>query len=920
MSGGISSAIELHEHQIETAWRVLQDPVQRYLLADEVGLGKTIEAGIVLRQLLMDNPDLRVQLILPPYLVEQWQRELRTKFRIQDFTRADIRFGRDDDSSSWTSADLIVVDEAHNLARFAGSDRPDLATRYEHLAEIARSTPRLLLLSATPALHNEQIFLAMLRLLEPILHRHTTADALRERLESRGGLGRLLLGLSPGLPGFLLKERVAEIVGQLPDDDDLAALADDARRAINETNKVKLTTALGAIHAHIADVYRVHRRMLRTRRTEALGGTYRVTGRAAPVPVAIRDTALAEINLLLDDWRQEVLGANETDPGALRELGRDFAAAVSLSLDPEALRQWARQRRPATGEEESILERIDAGLVYVDRLESIVRPIVHELVGLLGARDRAVVFCPSASMAEELAKALMDETPRLPVHLHVSTTPPPEAEQQVRGFEASKAAAVLVADSSAEEGRNLQFADLLVHVGLPPRANRLEQRIGRLDRWDPGRSGDRWRSQVFLDAHSSFLGAWFRILNDGFGIFENSVASLQHAVDEATDAAWTMLLTDGAAAIGTATAAAKSTLSEELAHIREQDALDSIIATAREDSVFQRLAEVEARQSEFAALTDRLLASGEGNLRFSKLLDPVHSIGSYEAVQWVRGKAEFPLVPTMRLLRDFAPLRGHRGTFLRQTAVGGDDLHLYRYGDPFIDAVSDFLRNDDRGRAFGMWRWIPGWRKAEQTVYRFDYAVEANPFDHLASASEGDTLQGFGLDEFALRRRSDGLFPPLITSLWLDYRGRVVTDDLQLAALSHPYRKPRGDEPGGDYALNRGRIRYAYEVVSEDRWAATWRKVETAAQDIIRNSDEVRQAVARGLAAAEQDQTTRLRQLRLRATRSSDAEREALQRETEREVAVGHAIQRAIASPSLHLDSTGVVIVSGRGLDQDETE
>ena len=50
MRAALSSCIELHRHQVETAWRVLQDPVQRYLLADEVGLGKTIEAGIVIRQ------------------------------------------------------------------------------------------------------------------------------------------------------------------------------------------------------------------------------------------------------------------------------------------------------------------------------------------------------------------------------------------------------------------------------------------------------------------------------------------------------------------------------------------------------------------------------------------------------------------------------------------------------------------------------------------------------------------------------------------------------------------------------------------------------------------------------------------------------------------------------------------------------
>ncbi|MFC7504233.1 hypothetical protein ACFQRR_19435, partial [Nocardioides sp. GCM10030258] len=182
MRGALSSCIELHEHQIETAWRVLQDPVQRYLLADEVGLGKTIEAGIVIRQMLLDNPKLSVQLILPPFLVDQWKRELHSKFRVQDFRRAEIRFGRDDEPATWSPADLVVVDEAHNLARLSTSDDSSLAARFESLAKTANSSPRLLMLSATPALHNEHAFLAMLKLLDPAVYQRTTVAELRERL------------------------------------------------------------------------------------------------------------------------------------------------------------------------------------------------------------------------------------------------------------------------------------------------------------------------------------------------------------------------------------------------------------------------------------------------------------------------------------------------------------------------------------------------------------------------------------------------------------------------------------------------------------------------------------------------------------------------------------------------------------------
>ena len=58
--------IDLEPHQVEVVRRVLQDPVQRYLLADEVGLGKTIEAGILIRQYVLDDPDRHQVVVLVP--------------------------------------------------------------------------------------------------------------------------------------------------------------------------------------------------------------------------------------------------------------------------------------------------------------------------------------------------------------------------------------------------------------------------------------------------------------------------------------------------------------------------------------------------------------------------------------------------------------------------------------------------------------------------------------------------------------------------------------------------------------------------------------------------------------------------------------------------------------------------------------
>ena len=169
MHGVISSVIELYDHQVEVARRVLEDPKQRYLLADEVGLGKTIEAGIIIRQYLLDNPDGHVVVITPPLLRRQWVTELRQKFLIDDFDRAVVSVLSHDKPESWlegardglgrfswhSKAGLVVIDEAHHLAALADAGG-DAGNRYAVLTALTAAVPRLLLLSATPLLNNER--------------------------------------------------------------------------------------------------------------------------------------------------------------------------------------------------------------------------------------------------------------------------------------------------------------------------------------------------------------------------------------------------------------------------------------------------------------------------------------------------------------------------------------------------------------------------------------------------------------------------------------------------------------------------------------------------------------------------------------------------------------------------------------------
>ena len=144
-----SAGVDFVPHQVAAVRRVLTDPIQRYLLADEVELGKTIEAGLIVRQHLIDDPDTSVLIVVPSHLREQWRAELSGKLRLNQFGEAFECVSHADLERVTRVPDILVVDEAHHLV---GTAAGPLARSAGRLRELAVQTTVLLLLSATPAL------------------------------------------------------------------------------------------------------------------------------------------------------------------------------------------------------------------------------------------------------------------------------------------------------------------------------------------------------------------------------------------------------------------------------------------------------------------------------------------------------------------------------------------------------------------------------------------------------------------------------------------------------------------------------------------------------------------------------------------------------------------------------------------------
>jgi hypothetical protein len=172
LTGLILARADLYTHQLEAVRRILHDPIQRYLLADEPGLGKCIEAGAVVSQQLLDEPDCDVTVLVPAHLVAQWRAECYARFDLIPDDQGGLQIlPHAALDRPLPTPQLLVVDEAHLLS----------AEQQQALARLAAE--RLLLLVPPMVLSDAQRLLPLLRLLDPPQFAGVQEADLQARLE-----------------------------------------------------------------------------------------------------------------------------------------------------------------------------------------------------------------------------------------------------------------------------------------------------------------------------------------------------------------------------------------------------------------------------------------------------------------------------------------------------------------------------------------------------------------------------------------------------------------------------------------------------------------------------------------------------------------------------------------------------------------
>lgn len=712
MTSLISAGVEFVPHQIAAVRRVLTDPIQRYLLADEVGLGKTIEAGLIIRQHLIDNSNAKVLVSTPPHLLDQWRQELLGKLRLDQFSgalecRSHVALYR-----TTQAPDILVVDEAHHLVAVESGP---LLRSAERLRSLASDTPVLLLLSATPPLSDEARFLALLNLLDPVTHPLGDVAAFRAKLEQRRDLGRLLLGLDPEAPGLVLRKRGAELQRLFPDDQAVQSLAPRLVAATRE-NPQEVAGLCMALKDHVADSYRIHQRLIRSRRADAKGWEFMPRGPAVegePKLAHVRTESLDddELRLLLatlEDWRFAAFEAAAGDEVALAHAANRYAGLLgAMGLGGHALNEWLDTAGQSFPGEAEILDALRS--LRPDQDDEVrVQTMVESTSRLIKTirtdtpHPKIVVFASTNNLASRFRDRVEEWGEAPPVHL-LTEGEVAESAKMLDAFKEPRKSSLLITDRSGEEGLNLSVADAIVHLDLPVSAARLEQRIGRLDRF--GRRQAVIRHRILLpsdDDDTSPWAAWFQLLANGFMIFNRSISDVQFLLSEFEAQAFRALLETGPEGVADLVAVIRARIEDERKSQDEQYALDRIaIAEDPVEAFIQGLEDAEEDEDALERGVDRWLVN---TLRLKKrpYVWPEEDPFKLSVVPET-------LIPRLPWQFELGIDGAQALTWKRRTATRRPDVVLLRPGAPLIDVAERFTRWDDRGTAFITYRIAPDW-------------------------------------------------------------------------------------------------------------------------------------------------------------------------------------------------------------------
>lgn len=527
-------------HQISTVARCFETLPVRYMLADEVGLGKTVEACSVLSILKSENNHLRCLIMAPGALVGQWENELRYKYGFssrRNDASADICIVSMEEivkhktllMAHW---DIAIIDETHRLL--------SNALFYEQAERISRSVEHILLLSATPIQDRNEEYRKLLALLNPELYGSMSSDQFALLVKKQKRIQKSVNQQLERLSRFdeyseLIIDKLRDISESL-DDNALKKLV----QGIDTNSEDNGLESVKQVLAYICEFYRLERKVVRNRRLLIGEPLPKRVLREVPYKPLSADENYNELSVIQSTF--SFLEENGTDDidfvvkTAIPLLQALFSspwayedALNRLAIADDILRSEASiWKKQAQREHELVDIALDEDPDLIQgRLMAAINFIDQETAIVDSYKCKIVVFTANNMTLNAFVDLFNTRYSRFGISAvafgrHMSRD---ALEQSVYAFQNDDNCRAIVCDETGGEGRNFQNAEMVIHLDLPWNANDLEQRIGRLDRL--GREPDRDVLSVVLYAEGTVEEQLFHIWRDGMKLFSQSLSGLE---------------------------------------------------------------------------------------------------------------------------------------------------------------------------------------------------------------------------------------------------------------------------------------------------------------------------------------------------------------------------------------------------------
>jgi len=498
------SVIDPLPHQVEAVYKYLLPlPNIRFLLADDTGAGKTIMAGLLIKELMMRDLVDRILIITPGGLTKQWQEdELGLKFNLpfklvnraifnsdpNVFTSSSklitsIDFIRSDDvlnvleTVTW---DMVIVDEAHKLSAFDYGQKRYRSKRYQALEKIAVKSEHLLLLTATPHRGRTDTFRNLLQLLDTDVFASDTLVTSRINEINDSGINKFFIRrlkeqMKDWAGNPLFKERFTKTI--------MYNLTVEEKRLYERvthylTKRREEAKAQSNIHVSLALM------VMQRRLTSSIYAILRTLQNRY-------DALNGLLNQLTENpglWRQrEKLELEVSDIEDYEELDDNEREGLeNIMADPKKFRLFTTSKSPSElrEEKEQVSQLVNfAEHLYNSNQEEAKFSRLKDLLKEQGAFDhkeeKLVIFTEHKDTLNYLADRLTNNGYQV-VTIHGGKSVDERRTVQV---EFAQSAQILIATDAAGEGINLQFCRLLINWDIPWNPNRLEQRMGRIHRY-----------------------------------------------------------------------------------------------------------------------------------------------------------------------------------------------------------------------------------------------------------------------------------------------------------------------------------------------------------------------------------------------------------------------------------------------------